>query len=64
MQEFFRFAGLSIQLSKRCAEEAICMHINSPKKLYKYLQEVDEFSLTALGMDKVDADMVRKNVPP
>ena len=58
MQEFFRFAGLSIQLSRECAEEAICMDANSPKKLYKYLEDVKGFQLTDLGMDAVDADMV------
>lgn len=58
MQEFFRFAGLSIQLSRECAEEAIFMDANSPKKLYKYLADVKGFILTDLGMDPVDADMV------
>ena len=58
MQEFFRFAGLSIQLSRHCAEESIFMEANSPKKLFKYLKEVKGFILTDLGMDPVDADMV------
>jgi hypothetical protein len=58
MQEFFRFAGLSISLSRECAEEAIFMDANSPKKLYKYLADVKGFILTDLGMDPVDADMV------
>jgi hypothetical protein len=58
MEAFFRFAGLSLQLSKRCAEEAIVYDISSPKKLYKYLQEEEGFSLIKLGMDNVDSDMV------
>ena len=34
------------------------MDANSPKKLYKYLEDVKGFQLTDLGMDAVDADMV------
>ena len=58
MQEFFRFAGLSIQQSRECAEQAIFMDANSPRKLFKYIEEVKGFQLTDLGMDEVDADMV------
>jgi hypothetical protein len=58
MEAFFRFAGLSLQLSKRCAEEAIAYDISSPKKLYKFLQDEEGFSLIKLGMDNVDSDMV------
>ena len=60
MQEFFRFAGLSVTLSRQCAENAISMDANSPRKLYKYLEEVKGFYLTDLGMDGLEADMVMK----
>jgi hypothetical protein len=60
MQEFFRFSGLSVTLSRQCAEHAISMDANSPRKLYKYLEEVKGFYLTDLGMDGLEADMVMK----
>lgn len=60
MMEFFRFAGLGIKHSKECAEQSICMDANSPRKLFKYLQEVKGFYLTDLSMDALEADMVLK----
>lgn len=62
MQEFFRFSGLSVTLSRQCAEYAISMDANSPRKLYKYLVEVKGFYLTDLGMDALEADMVMKSL--
>ena len=62
MQEFFRFSGLSVTLSRQCAEHAISMDANSPKKLFKYLEEVEGFYLTDLGMDGLEADMVLKSL--
>jgi hypothetical protein len=62
MQEFFRFSGLSVTLSRQCAEHAISMDANSPRKLYKYLEEVKGFYLTDLGMDGIEADMVMKGL--
>lgn len=58
MQEFFRFAGLSVKMSRHCAEEAILVSATSPKKLFKYMQS-RRLMLTDLGMDIVDAEMVR-----
>jgi hypothetical protein len=58
MQDFFRFAGLSVKMSRHCAEEAIIVSATSPKKLFKYMQS-RRLILTDLGMDIVDAEMVR-----
>lgn len=58
MQEFFRFSGLSMILSRKCAERSILLDANSPKKLYKYVQEVKGFSLMQLGIDEVDSELV------
>ena len=60
MMEFFRFSGLGIKQSRECAEQSICMDANSPRKLFKYLQEVKGFYLTDLSMDALEADMVLK----
>ena len=59
MQEFFRFAGLSVKMSRSCAEEAISLTATSPKKLYKYIQ-AKRMTLADLGMDIVDVEMVRE----
>lgn len=37
MFEFFRFAGLSVNISRHCAEQSVNMDANSPRKLFKYL---------------------------
>ena len=37
MIEFFRFAGLSVNISRHCAEQSVNMDANSPRKLFKYL---------------------------
>lgn len=58
MQDFFRFAGLSVKMSRHCAEEAILISATSPKKLFKLMQ-TRKLALTDLGMDIVDAEMVR-----
>ena len=57
MQDFFRSAGLSIRASRSCAEESISVTATSPKKLYLYIQS-KRITLTQLGMDLVDAEMV------
>ena len=57
MQEFFRFAGLSVKTSRSCAEEAISLTATSPKKLYKHVQS-KRITLEELGMDPVDVEMV------
>lgn len=62
MMEFFRFSGLGIKQSRECAEQSICMDANSPRKLFKYLQEVKGFYLTDLSMDALEADMVLKTL--
>ena len=59
MQEFFRFAGLSVKMSRSCAEEAISLTAASPKKLNKYIQ-ANRMTLADLGMDIVDVEMVRE----
>ena len=59
MQEFFRFAGLSVKMSRSCAEEAISLTATSPKKLHKYIQ-AKRMTLGDLGMDIVDVEMVRE----
>lgn len=58
MQDFFRFAGLSVKMSRHCAEESILISATSPKKLLKFMQ-TKGLALTDLGMDIVDAEMVR-----
>lgn len=59
MQDFFRTAGLSIRASRSCAEESISVTATSPKKLYLYIQS-KRITLEQLGMDLVDAEMVRE----
>ena len=59
MQEFFRFAGLSVKMSRSCAEKAISLTATSPKKLFKYIQ-TKRMTLADLGMDIVDVEMVRE----
>jgi hypothetical protein len=49
MEVFFRKAGLGQKLSNLCAEEAIVYDISSPKKLYRYLQDEEGFTLVKLG---------------
>ena len=49
MQKFFRNAGLTPTKSQACAEEAICQEAHNPRKLFKYVHEVEGFSLMNLG---------------
>lgn len=49
MQKFFRNAGLTPTKSQACAEEAICQEAHNPRKLFKYVHEVADFSLMNLG---------------
>jgi len=58
MTNFFKQAGLGIKSAKSCAEEAIYLDANSPRQLFKYVHEVEEFSLIHLGMDNIDATLV------
>ena len=57
MQDFFHYAGLSVKLSRKCAEECIAKSACSPKKLYKYIG-MKRMTLADLGMDIVDEEMV------
>lgn len=49
MSKFFRRAGLTQKKSQACAEEAVCMEAESPRKLNKYVHEVSDFELINLG---------------
>jgi hypothetical protein len=53
MSKFFRKAGLTQKKSQACAEEAICLDANSPRKLNKYVHEVNDFNLMNLGEETV-----------
>lgn len=49
MAKFFRKAGLTQKKAQACAEESICLDANSPRKLNKYVHEVNDFNLMNLG---------------
>jgi hypothetical protein len=58
MKKKFKQAGLGMKRAKSCAEEAIYLDANSPNELFKYVHEVEGFSLIHLGMDNIDAKLV------
>jgi hypothetical protein len=52
MLDFFQYCGLESLISKNCAEEAIFLNANSPKKLFRYIH-LKKVTLSALGMSEV-----------
>eukprot|EP00596_Hydrurales_sp_CCMP1899_P003839 CAMPEP_0119043738 /NCGR_PEP_ID=MMETSP1177-20130426/25372_1 /TAXON_ID=2985 /ORGANISM="Ochromonas sp, Strain CCMP1899" /LENGTH=452 /DNA_ID=CAMNT_0007012503 /DNA_START=255 /DNA_END=1610 /DNA_ORIENTATION=+ len=58
LRSFFMTAGLSTEISSKCAEECILVDVHSTRRLFHYVQFSAGFSLLNLGMDKFDSDMV------